>query len=175
MILDIIGGGGSGKTTLKFALLNTTSSFVGYTSYTTRVKRPEETDGVQYHFVSHESFLNNDSLTLKREADGHLYGIDQKDLLPRTDGKILVATFNVVGVRTLEKMGRDIKVLYLNIPEKERINRMLLRGDDPEQIIRRITADRTYLNNLEFDSPLLEITGGNIDEIISKIHAFVDK
>ena len=173
MILDILGGGGSGKTTLKLALLELGATFRGFISYTTRPKRSKEEDGIHYHFVSIEAYLRNNSLMLKREADGWLYGVDQKDLEPHPDKRVVVTTFDVAGIRTLEEMGREVKVVYLNIPEEERERRMLLRGDDSETVSRRITIDRQRLQNMEFNSPMLEIRGGKLDEIVEKVKLFV--
>lgn len=173
MILDIFGGGGSGKTTLKSALLKMGVIFAGFVPYTTRPKRPEEIEGVHYHFVSVEAYLNNSSLLLKREADGMLYGVDRNDLMPRTDGKVLVTTFDVEGIRTLEKMGKTVRVAYLNISEDERRRRMLSRGDDPAAIERRILIDRDRAQNLEFNSPVLEILGGDLNEIVERVQEFI--
>ena len=124
MILDILGGGGSGKTTLKLALLGLGEIFRGFISYTTRPKRSVEEDGIHYHFISTEAYFRNGSLVLKREADGWFYGVDQKDLEPCLDKRVMVTTFDIAGIRALEEMGRKVKVIYLNIPKEERERRM---------------------------------------------------
>lgn len=173
MLLNILGGGGSGKTTLKLALLRMEETYAGLVSYTTRPRRPEEKDGVHYHFVSVESYLSNSTLTLKREADGWLYGVDQRDLELHTETRVVVTTFDVDGIRALEKTRKAVKVVYLNIPEEERRRRMLLRGDDPSAVSRRILIDRERLRNPECTFPLLEIRGGGLDEIVRRAQAFV--
>lgn len=138
MILDILGGGGSGKTTLKFALLKL-NQFAGFVPYTTRPKRPEEVNGVHYHFVSVREY-NRQVLGLKRSANGWHYGVLAQDLESRADGRILVATFDINGISSLEKMGKTVKVVFLNIQESERKRRMLARGDDLVEVARRLEA-----------------------------------
>ena len=102
-----------------------------------------------------------------------LYGVDRNDLIPRTDGKVLVTTFDVEGIRTLEKMGKTVRVAYLNITEDERRRRMLSRGDDPAAIERRILIDRVQTQNLEFNSPILEILGGDLSKIVERVQVFI--
>lgn len=173
MVLDILGGGGSGKTTLKFALLES-EAFSGFVPYTTRPKRPEEIDGVHYHFISVERFHEmDDSFVLKRTADSWLYGVLKQDLQSRTDRKVVVATFDASGIRKLEEMGTTVKVVYLNIPESERRRRMLNRGDDHETVLRRLALDQVQFQDFDFCSPVLEIRGGSIDEIVSMVVNFV--
>jgi guanylate kinase len=174
MILDILGGGGSGKTTLKFALLRMRAMFTGFVPYTTRPKRPDETDGVHYYFVSTEVFQTHSTFVLKREADGWLYGVDRNDLEQKTDGKVLVVTFDIDGIKALEAMHKKVKVIYLNIPEPERIRRMLTRGDKPATVMRRIDIDRNMLLHLNFFSPILEVGDDDLNEIIRKVLRFID-
>ncbi|MBU1895579.1 hypothetical protein KJ641_01770 [Patescibacteria group bacterium] len=174
MILNILGGGGSGKTTLKFALLRMGAKFTGFVPYTTRPKRPDETDGVHYHFVSTEVFQTYSStFVLKREADGWLYGVKWNNLEQKADGRVLVATFDIDGIRALEAMHKKVKVIYLNIPELERIRRMHARGDEPATVIRRIGIDQRRLSHLNLTSPVLEVRDGDLNEIVERVLKFV--
>jgi len=55
---------GAGKTTISKKIQQSNSSFEISVSHTTRKPRPNEVDGVDYHFVSKEKF----SLLLKEKA-----------------------------------------------------------------------------------------------------------
>ncbi|MDO9580501.1 MAG: hypothetical protein Q7J06_08035 [Bacteroidales bacterium] len=173
MILNILGGGGSGKTTLKFALLRIRAIFTGFVPYTTRPKRPEEEEGVHYHFVSIEAYHTHSTFVLKREADGWLYGVERSDLEQKTDEGVLVTTFDIDGILALEAMHKTVKVIFLNISESERIRRMLARGDEPTAVTRRIGIDQRRLSYLDFNSPILEVRSGDLDEIVKKVLKFV--
>jgi guanylate kinase len=69
---------GAGKTSLVNALLNDGDKHLCVSiSHTTRPKRPAETDGVNYHFVDRQRFLNmrnNGDFLESAEVFGNLYG-----------------------------------------------------------------------------------------------------
>ena len=56
MMIILSSPSGSGKTTLTKKLAKNNSNFVISISHTTRKPRPNEVDGVDYYFVSHEKF-----------------------------------------------------------------------------------------------------------------------
>lgn len=173
MILNILGGGGSGKTTLKMALLQFTETFVGFVSYTTRPQRQGEINGVHYHFVTEKQFFSNDSIVLSRVADSYHYGVSVYDLEPRIGNKIILTTFDVDGIKALERMGQYVKVVYLNIAEGERRRRMCLRGDRISDIEKRIALDRSRVGATGFASSILDISGGDVTEIVERVKLFV--
>ena len=55
-IVAIVGPSGAGKTTLSKKIQQSDNSFEISVSHTTRDPRPNEVDGVDYHFVSNEKF-----------------------------------------------------------------------------------------------------------------------
>ncbi len=68
---------GAGKTSLVKALLKADPAIRLSVSYTTRAPRPGETDGRDYHFVSHEQFhklLAEDEFLEHAEVYGNFYG-----------------------------------------------------------------------------------------------------
>ena len=64
LMLVLSSPSGAGKTTLSKKIQQSDSSFEISVSHTTRKPRPNEVDGVDYHFVSKEKF----SLLLKERA-----------------------------------------------------------------------------------------------------------
>ena len=68
---------GAGKTSLVRSLLASNQQVDISVSYTTRAPRPSEIDGEDYHFVSHETFLNMEKhgdFVENAEVYGNLYG-----------------------------------------------------------------------------------------------------
>lgn len=68
---------GAGKTTLVNALIKTLPQVVVSISYTTRERRPQEQEGVDYHFVSLEAFktmLKQGVFLEYAEVFGNFYG-----------------------------------------------------------------------------------------------------
>lgn len=168
MVINIFGGGGSGKTTLQFALLGR-DGFINLVPFTTRSRRFGEKDGVHYRFITGEVFSRTE-LTLKRVADGSLYGVALNDLY--TPG-FVVTTFDLNGISELEKLNLDARIVYLNIPEVERVFRMLSRGDSREAVMRRVAADRVYIRYPKTVYPILEIQGGTLEEIMDQVLIFI--
>jgi guanylate kinase len=74
---------GAGKSTLAQAVIAATPGVVRAVTYTTRTPRPGEVDGCDYHFTSHEAFLQRlgagewlESATIH----GYLYGTSRLDI-----------------------------------------------------------------------------------------------
>ena len=71
---------GAGKTSLVHALLATNPQIALSVSYTTRKPREGEVDGVAYHFVSLETFLDmsgRGEFLESAEVNGNFYGTSQ--------------------------------------------------------------------------------------------------
>ena len=83
LMLVLSSPSGAGKTTLSKKIQQSNSSFEISVSHTTRKPRPNEVDGVDYHFVSKEKF----SLLLKEGAFyehaqifGNFYGTSKSSI-----------------------------------------------------------------------------------------------
>ncbi|MFW5888304.1 MAG: hypothetical protein ACOCVY_01155 [Patescibacteria group bacterium] len=170
MILNLLGAGGSGKTTLKF-LLNKEEEFYTFVPLTTRERRKNEIDGVHYHFVTLEQFKKDDSILLTRNAgNGCLYGNRKEDIVNHKS--ITVTTLDINGIKELERLGIPLKVVFLNISEKERRKRMLFRGDAPDKVVQRLSSDRYIFSKIDIQSPVLIIERGENLEIVETIKKF---
>jgi len=173
MILNILGCGGSGKTTLKFELLKL-NRFVGFVTYTTRPKRQGEIDGVHYHFIS-ESTFRAMTFSLERTANGWLYGVLASDLDRGCENTTIVTTFDESGILALEKMGIEVKVVYLDVPKELRRQRMLSRGDNVSDVDNKLFAEDNCLNEFSFKSPLLKIKEETLDKTVILVLEFCER
>lgn len=133
----------SGKDTIQKELIKLGIKSV--ISYTTRPMRKGETEGVEYHFITKEDFLKKQSENFFAETtsynvaskDTWYYGTAKEDL---TNGK--VAILNPDGIRQIKKCEGINPVIFYIHSEIETIkNRLLQRGDNPEEASRRIKAD----------------------------------
>ncbi len=82
MIYLIAGQSATGKTT-QANILNQDENFHKIVSYTTRDKRKNEKDGIDYHFISTEKFKDlekNNFFVAPVKYSGNYYGIAKKDL-----------------------------------------------------------------------------------------------
>ena len=84
---------GAGKTTL-VKLLEKQDDFSVSVSHTTRKARPNEVDGVDYHFVSKDEFkelINKDAFYEHSQIFGNFYGTSKSSV-----NKIIKDKFNVL-------------------------------------------------------------------------------
>lgn len=138
-MIAILGESASGKSTVQKVLCDK----FGYNrlvTYTTRKPRNVEVDGVDYHFISEDDFveLSNQKFFCEQAVyNGWHYGTAAKDC---TKGKVVVITPH--GLRQMKKYdGLNIYSVYLNVPRRDRLVRLLNRGDDIEEAYRRSLSD----------------------------------
>ena len=140
-MIVLIGESGAGKSSIERRLCD--FGFEKVVSHTTRPPRKGEVDGVDYHFV--QSFADiKDDLIEHTTYRGWQYGIHKDEC-----GLNKVVVVEMKGLSQLiDSMGREnLEVCYIHTPERERMVRMLKRGDDIDEIMRRVRADRADFAN----------------------------
>jgi guanylate kinase len=107
MNILIIGNKYTGKTVLENELQRL-YQFDKIISYTTRKPRPLEVDGVDYHFITLDNFINksidNDFIESVNNYD-NWYGIAKEDLLNNDDNVLVVERKGLAQI--LENSDRD--------------------------------------------------------------------
>ena len=138
-MIVLVGESASGKSSIEKYLVNN----YGYNkivSYTTRPPRDREVDGADYHFISVEQFhkLKEEKFFAETAIynDWH-YGTAKKDY---TNNKIAVLTPH--GLRQISKIdGINVTSFYINVPRRDRLIKILQRGDNIEEAYRRSLSD----------------------------------
>jgi guanylate kinase len=133
---------GAGKTTLVERLVEQVPRLKMSRSYTSRVAREGETDGVDYNFVSRVRFEEmaaaGDFLEWA-EVFGNLYGTCASDtdrLL--ADGFDVVLVIDVQGARKVRRRGIESTTVFVMPPTFEILEQRLRgRSKDPEAAIQR--------------------------------------
>lgn len=138
-MICLIGESASGKSTIEKQLVEK-FGYKKIISYTTRPMRNAEVNGVDYHFVDDDTFER-----MKKDGEfaecakyrGWQYGTALKDC---TDDKVCVVTPH--GYRQLKKIP-DLNVIgfYIQVSRRERLIKILQRGDDIEEAYRRSLSD----------------------------------
>lgn len=133
----LVGKAGAGKDFLKQKFVE--KGYCPSISTTTRPPRKGEIDGVDYDFVSEETFREMEFHGLFYETDwfnGWGYGTP---LEAWRNGEIFIMT--PAGVAAIPEADRErCLVIYLDIPKKVRYNRLSQRSD-VDKVERRIAAD----------------------------------
>ena len=144
-MIILIGESGSGKTTILNELEK--RGFKKAINHTTRAKRKTDDELNEYKFLTKEEFnkmWNEGKLLQRAEFNNEFYGISTDSLKP--DIACVSITDSVKDIKKrVEELGIedvDIKTFYIYVPEEERINRMLKRGDNIEAINKRLEIDK---------------------------------
>lgn len=139
-MLVILGESASGKTTLLNKLLKANSKYYKVITYTTRPKRDGEVDGVDYHFVTEETFeelIKKDFFAEFTTYRDWFYGTAKEDC----DKEFAVAVLTPAGLRALKRLGVETTSVYLYVDRRSRLISILKRGDNVDEAYRRNLSD----------------------------------
>lgn len=146
-MLILVGGSASGKSTIE-KILCSNYGYKKITSYTTRSPRDGEIDGIDYHFISKDEFLErqkNGFFAEVGEYNGWLYGSAVEDC---TNDKVAVLTPH--GMRQLKNIpGIDLICIYIKVPRRDRLIKILQRNDNIEEAKRRDASDVGQFDGVE--------------------------
>jgi len=160
MLYIISAPSGAGKTSLVKALVTKCENLVISVSYTTRPIRPEEIDGVNYHFVSEEKFkqmIQSNAFIEYAEVFGYgyLYGTSKQWVLEQEqNGKDILLEIDWQGARQIRQIFKDCMSVFILPPSLEVLqNRLENRAQDsPEVIQKRMQKVRSECQHFdEFD------------------------
>jgi guanylate kinase len=141
LIIIISAPSGTGKTTLVKEVMDRLPGLQFSVSYTTRLPRPNEKEGEDYHFVSHFTFQkmvkNNDFLEWA-EVLGNLYGTPRPDLNKlESGGTDLILDIDTQGTKkALKEINQPILVYLLPPSLKVLKERLINRGVDSIEMIK---------------------------------------
>jgi guanylate kinase len=133
---------GTGKTTLCTRVLESIDNLKFTVSTTTRQPRPNEVNGIQYHFVTEEKFqsmIAADQFAEYANVYGNWYGTSREELeTHREQGKDLLIEIDVQGARSLKRLYPESVLIFIHPPSFDDLRRRLLsRATDSEEVILR--------------------------------------
>jgi guanylate kinase len=138
-MIVLVGESASGKSSIEKNLVDN-YGYKKIVSYTTRQPRQGEVDGIDYHYISESQFSNlqkEEFFAEIGEYNGWHYGTAKNDC---TSDKVAVVTPH--GLRQLKKIPNlDIRAFYINVPRRDRLIKILQRGDNIEEAYRRSLSD----------------------------------
>ena len=135
----ISGASGVGKSTVLKRVLDSKENITFSVSATTRAPREGEQDGVNYYFVSHETFrqmIENDEFV---EYDDHMknyYGTPRRQLDEKLERGDVILDIEPVGAFNVRAQCPEAVLIFIAPPSYEELERRLRsRGDTPEDQI----------------------------------------
>jgi guanylate kinase len=151
---------GAGKTTIVRNVLKSELPLEFSVSATSRKKRDNETDGIDYHFLTPENFrkkvLNGDFIEWEEVYPDHLYGTLRSEIERIwQSGKSVIFDVDVAGGLNLKKMfGKRALAIFVMPPSAEELERRLkARGTESDEKIslRMAKAEEEIGRAGEFD------------------------
>ncbi len=133
---------GAGKTTLSKLLLAEDTNLILSISATTRPKRPQEEDGIDYYFMDKETFLTQveaGEFLEYAEVFGHYYGTPRQKVDEALNrGCDVLFDIDWQGTHQLaEKAREDLVSVFILPPSMQELERRLRsRGQDSDEVIR---------------------------------------
>lgn len=176
---------GAGKTTIVKHLLNSGLNLSFSVSATTRAKRGDEKDGVDYFFLTVQEFkkrIENDEFVEWEEVYKDLYYGTLKCELERiwANGKNVLFDVDVKGAINLKKkFGTNSIAVFINPPSVEELeNRLVKRGTDtPEKIRIRVekATEELKLSN-QFDTIVMNhYLDKAVEEVLNIVSSFIGR
>lgn len=167
-MIILIGPSASGKTEVA-KLLGLKYHLKKVVTHTTREKRFNEVNGIDYHFVSQEQFLalkDQDYFIEITLYNGNYYGTSKKEI---SNDKVLIVDPN--GLKIFKGLSdKNIISFYMMANNDTRFNRMIIRGDTLELAKSRIANDL-----LQFQSPMSLEIDYYIDTEVMNIEQATDR
>ena len=137
---------GAGKTTITKKIQQKYQSFKISVSHTTRKPRPNEIDGVDYHFVSHDEFkrfIKEDKFYEYAKIFDNYYGTLKESVDQTIKNNDIIFDIDWQGTQQLSKF-KNLKLIkiYLIPPNKEILKQRLIKRnqDSPQEVERRFKA-----------------------------------
>ena len=158
LLVVISGPSGVGKDSVLRGLKERGLPFRFVPTMNTRPRRPDEADGVDYHFVTTEEFvtlLEQGELLEHAVVYGDYKGIPRKPIREALQsGQDVVLRVDVQGAATLKRLLPEAVFIFLTTSNEEELMARLLnrKTESPESLRIRIATAREELQRIpEFD------------------------
>jgi guanylate kinase len=168
---------GCGKTSLVKALLKNSSNLCVSVSHTTRQSRPDEVNGINYHFVSVNKFkemINKNAFVEHAEVFENLYGSSRQLINDNLENnKDVILEIDWQGARQVKlNMPKVISIFILPPSKDALLMRLQGRGqDDKQTIMKRMSDAKNQMSHFdEFDYLVIN---DNFDEALSNLESII--
>ena len=179
LLVVLSGPSGVGKDTVLAGLKKSGHSFHFVVTLNTRPKRPDEGEGVDYHFVTKERFaemIERDELLEHAVVYGDYKGIPKQQVRDAlASGKDVLMRLDVQGAATVRRLVPEAVSIFITAPtEEELVVRLRSRKTEPlDQLQLRIAESRQEMKRAsEFDYVVVN-RNGKVDQAVADVLAIV--
>jgi len=168
---------GGGKTSLIKALLETDERVSLSVSYTTRIARPGEQNGIHYHFVDDMAFsglIEANAFLEHAEVFGHRYGTGRDAVKKKLQaGLNVLLDIDWQGARQVRESFPSCCTIFILPPSLNALrNRLTRRGQDSAEVIeKRMREARAEIaHSSEFDYLIIN---DDFDQALADLQSIV--
>ena len=179
LLIVLSGPSGVGKDAVLSRMRDQQRPYHFTVTATTRPRRPNETDGLDYIFVAAEEFrrmVDAGELLEWAEVYGNMYGVPKSQVVDaHRDGMDVIIKADIQGAATIRKLTPDAVFIFLSAPSHEELARRLsLRmTESPEALKLRLeTATAEMEEASKFDLVVVN-RNGRLDDAIREIEEAV--
>jgi guanylate kinase len=154
LLIVISGPSGVGKDSVLQRMKSRGLPFHFVVTATTRTKRPDEVEGVDYHFVSHDEFaelIDNDELLEYAIVYNDYKGIPKEQVRQAlASGRDVVMRLDVQGAETIRDLCPDALLVFLSTrSEQQLVDRLRQRKTETKEGLKlRIATARQEFNRV---------------------------
>ena len=177
ILIVFSGPSGAGKDTILYDVLERDKTLQRSVSLTTREKREDETEGVDYYFTSLKEFkdkLDNGEILEYAQYGQNFYGTPKAPVDKwLNEGKTVILKIEVQGAANIKELYPESVSIFLLPPSIEELeNRLRAREtDSQEDILRRMTiAEDEFRRSVNYDYIVIN---NKVDEAVNDVLSII--
>ncbi len=177
-IIVVSAPSGTGKTTILKKFLAQNKDYKFSVSYTTRAKRDNETNGVEYFFITEQEFLrkieSGDFLEWEKVYD-YYYGTDKNLVeLSVSKGDNILIEVDVKGALSIKKLFPEAILVFIEPPSMEELKRRLINRKTENELDLSKRLNRAEMEMKERDKFTYIICNEQVDKTLEELQSLLN-
>jgi guanylate kinase len=179
LLLVLSGPSGAGKDALLNRLRESGHPIKFITTVTTRPRRSQERDGVDYHFVSPARFqemVKGNELLEWANVYGNWYGVPRQPVKESLEmGEDVIIKVDIQGAATIKKAVPEAVFVFLTPPSLEELTVRLSerKTESPQDLARRLECAEQEVAQLHLFDYVIVNRRGDLDRVVAELKAII--
>lgn len=176
-LLVISGPSGAGKGSISKRIVEEVEDLIYSISMTTRAPRPDEVDGTNYYFVTHEEFeqtIKENGFLEYAKVYGEFYGTPSAKVMAYLEeGKDVVLEIDIQGAMNIRKSYPKGVLIFILPPSMAELRtRITGRGSETKSDIElrlgEALKEIAYIDKYDYC-----VVNGDLDEAVNRVKAII--
>lgn len=176
-LLVVSGPSGAGKGSISKRIVEEVDDLIYSISMTTRAPRPDEIDGKNYYFVSHEEFektIEQDGFLEYAKVYGEYYGTPKAKVMENLEeGMDVVLEIDIQGAMNIRKAYPKGVLIFILPPSMAELRKRITgRGSetkgDIELRMGEALKEIAYIDKYDYC-----VVNGDLDEAVNRVKAII--